>query len=313
MGYDINIISMNLSKAGYRKSYLRQLLDGENPDLCLLPGDNDDLKKSAICEYEQYFTQGNEQTVLLYKPNQIRLKWSPVNVNNYQQLPGTNFDLLVCPEAEVELGPYKEPKRFSILTWHFSLTREFNINRTTQAENIIRLSQAISVVRNIPTLIGGDFNMDVASMKKIVKHLSSEAQQGFIKQATESGMFPQQTWLPSMVNGTLTPHRHLIAMQVFACEQQHSSIVAQYGVQNGYQQDSDFFVASKSLVLRDPTLVDFGSATGRKTKVEKCEETKTKPAVNGGTSCYTPTYVQNYAPTKTIMSTEPRPPKHSGG
>ena len=297
---------MNLSKAGSKKSYLRQLLDGENPDLCLLPGDNDNLKKSVVCEYEQYFTQGNEQTVLLYKSKRLRLNWSPVNVNLYQQLPGTNFDMLVCPEAEVELGPYKEQKRFSILTWHYSLTRLNQMNRNTQAENIIRLSQAISMTRQIPTLIGGDFNIDLTTMRKIVKHLSSEGQQGYIQQATQSDMFPKQTWLPSMVNGTLTPQRHLIAMQVFACEQQHSSIVAEY------QQQSDFFIASKSLVLKEPTLVDFGSATGRKTKVEKCEEPKPKPAMNG-TSCYTPSYVPNYAPTKTTMSTEPRPPKHSGG
>ena len=299
---------MNLSKAGSKKSYLRQLLDGENPDLCLLPGDNDNLKKSVVCEYEQYFTQGNEQTVMLYKANRLKLKWSPVNANNYQQLPGTNFDMLVCPEAEVELGPYKEPKRFSILTWHFSLTREINMNRNTQAENIIRLSQAISTIRQIPTLIGGDFNVDLTTMRKIVKHLSSEGQQSYIQQAKEFDMFPKQTWLPSMVNGTLTSQRHLIAMQVFACEQQHSSIVAEYG----YQQQSDFFIASKALVLREPTLVDFGSATGKKTKVEKCEEPKPKPVMNG-TSCYTPSYVPNYKPTKTTMSTEPRPPKHFGG
>ena len=74
----------------------------------------------------------------------------------------------------------------------------------------------------------------------------------------------------------------------------------------GYQQQSDFFVASKSLVLKEPTLVDFGSALGKITNVENCvtEEPKSKPAVNE-TTCY--------APTKTLLSTEPRPPKHSGG
>ena len=302
MGYDIKIISMNLSKAGRQhESYLRQLLDGEKPDLCLLPGDNNDMKNCVVSGYEQYLTQGNEQTVLLYNPNRLKLKWSPVSINQYQPLPGTDFDTLVCPEAEVELGPYREQKRFSILTWHFSLTREIKIDRRTQAENIIRLSQTISMTRQIPTLIGGDFNLDLCSMQKIVKHVSSGGQQDFINQATQSGMFPKDTWLPSMVNGTLRPQRHLIAMQVFACKQS-SSIVAEYG----YQQQSDFFVASKSLVLKEPTLVDFGSAIGKRTNVEKfvTEEPKPKPAVNG-TTCY--------APTKTILSTEPRPPKHSGG
>ena len=121
MGFDIKIISMNLSKAGHQnESYLRKLLDGEKPELCLLPGDNGDIKNCVVCEYQQYLTQGNEQTVLLYNPKRLKLKWSPVSANQYQQLPGIDFDALVCPEAAVELGQYKEPKQFSILTWHFS-------------------------------------------------------------------------------------------------------------------------------------------------------------------------------------------------
>ena len=103
-----------------------------------------------------------------------------------------------------------------------------------------------------------------------------------------------------MVNGTLRPQRQLIAMDVFACK--HSPTVAEFGS----QQQSDFFVASKALVLKETTLVDFGCATGKTTRVDKCvtQEPKPKPTVNG-TSCY--------KPTKAIMSTEPRPPKHFGG
>ena len=300
MGYDIKIVSMNLSKAGRQnESYLRRLLDGEKPDLCLLPGDNTDMKNCVICGYEQYLTQGNEQTVLLYNPNRLKLKWSPVSVNQYNQLPGTNFDDLVCPEAEVQLGPYKEPKRFSILTWHFSLTRETSITRRTQAENIIRLSQNISRNREIPMFIGGDFNIDLVSMQQLVKHVSSEGKQALNQQATESELFPEETWLPSMKNGTLRLQRHLIAMEVFACKQS-SSIVAEYGS----QQQFDFFVASKALLLKETTLVDLGCATGKTTRVNKCvtEEPKLKPTANG-----------NYMPTKTIMSPEARPPKHFGG
>lgn len=301
MGFDIKIISMNLSKAGRQnESYLRQLLDGEKPDLCLLPGDNNDIKNCVVCGYEQYLTQGNEQTVLLYNSKRLKLKWSPVSVNQYQQLPGTNFDDLVCPEAEVQLGPYKEPKRFSILTWHFSLTRETRINRRTQAENIIRLSQNISRNREIPMFIGGDFNLDLVSMQELVKHVSSEGKQALNQQATESELFPEETWLPSMKNGTLRPLRHLIAMEVFACKP--SSIVAEYGS----QQQFDFFVASKVLELEETALVDFGCATGKTTRVDSCITQKPKPKLTvNGTSCY--------MPTKTIMSTEPRPPKHFGG
>ena len=297
MGYDIKIISMNLSKAGRQnESYLRQLLDVEKPDLCLLPGDNNDMKNCVVCGYEQYLTQGNEQTALLYNPNRLKLKWSPVSVNEYEQLPGTNFDDLVCPEAEVQLGPYKEPKCFSILTWHFSLTRETRINRRTQAENIIRLSQNISRNREIPMFIGGDFNLDLCSMQKLVKQLSSEGKQALNQQATESGLFPTETWLPSMKTRTFRPQRQLLSMEVFAC-----TGVAEYGS----QQQLDYFVASKALILKETTLVDFGCATGKSTCVDRCfkEGPKPKPTVNG--SCY--------APTKTIMSTEPRPPKHFGG
>lgn len=299
MGFEnLKIISMNLSKAGcQQKSYLRKLLDGEKPDLCLLPGDNGDNGMCLVGGYEQYLTQGNEQTVLLYNPSRLKLNRSTVSVNQYTPLPGINFDLLVCPEAEVELGPYKEPQRFSILTWHFSLTRENTTDGRTLAENIVRLSQNISMVRQIPTFIGGDFNIDVQSMQKIVKHLSSEGTQSFIQQATNTGLFPKDTWLPSMVNGTLRPQRHLIAMNIYSCKQD-SSVVMQY-----QSQQHDFFVASKALVLEDTALVDFGSATGKRTKVDKCFLEEPKTTVNG----------TGYIPTKTTMSTQPRPPKHSGG
>ena len=293
---------MNLTKAGgQHESDLRQLLDNEQPDLCLLPRDNDSLKQSVVLGYEQCVTQGNQQTVLLYKAEKLKLNWSPVSVNQYSQLPGINFDHTVCPEAVVELGPYQEPQKFSILTWNHLLTQWNGTDRTTQATNIIRLSQNIALTRQIPIFIGGDFNVDLNTMEKLVKHVSSEGTKSFIEQAQDSGQFPQNTWLPSMIKGTLTPQRHLIAMNVYSCKQ-NTSVVAQYGS----QQQSDYFIASKSLVLEETSLVDFGCVTGKTVKVEKYETEHTKPTINDTrTSCY--------APTKTIMSTQPRPPKHYGG
>ena len=316
----LKIVSMNLTKAGRQhQSYLRQLLDNEQPDLCLLPGDNDNLKKAVVFGYEQYVTQGNQQTVLLYKAEKLKLNWSPVSTNQYPQLPGVNFDHLVCPEAVVELGPYQEPRRFSILTWHYSLTQWNGIDRTTQATNIVGLSQNIALTRQIPIFIGGDFNVDLNTMEKLVKHVSSEGTKSFLEQAQSSGQFPSNVWLPSMIKGTLTPQRHLIAMNVYSCKQ-NTSVVAQYGS----QQQSDYFIASKSILLQETSLVDFGSATGKTTKVEKYETAHATPTMNGtsnytptmnGTSNYTPTKNETsyYTPTKTIMSTQPRPPKHYGG
>lgn len=300
MGYDnMKIVSMNLTKAGRKnESYLRQLLDGEQPDLCLLPGDNDDMKKTMVCGYEQYLNQGNDQTVLLYNPKRLKLKWSPVSVNQYPQLPGINFDSLVCPEAEVELGPYKEPRRFSVLTWHFELTQN-GIDRRTQAENIIRLSQSIAMTRQIPIFIGGDFNIDLNSIQNIVKKLSSDCKQALNENATNSGFYPKNVWLPSMVSGSLWEQKHLISMNVHTCKQ-NPSVVATYSS----QQQSDFFVASKALMLEETSLVDLGCATGKRAKVERCE-VEQSPQIGNGSSCYTPT--------KTTMKTQPRPPKHSGG
>lgn len=290
---DIKIISMNLTKAGRgNESYLRKLLDVEKPDLCLLPGDNDDMKKCTVYGYQQYLTQGNDQTVLLYNTEKVKLKWSPVSADKYAQLPGVNFDELVCPEAEVQLGPHMDPKHISILTWAPSMTRK-NIDRRMQAEHIIRLAQGISMNRQIPMLIGGDFNFALNNMEHVVKDISSQGKNDLNKRAAESGYYPAKEWLPGMINGSLWPLKHLITMNLVACK---SSVVAEYG--------SDFFVASKALMLKEPTLVDFGSATGKRAKVNECdtEEPKLKP---NGTTCYTPM--------KTTLKAEPRPPKHSGG
>ena len=195
---DIKIISMNSSKVGRgNESYLRKLLDVENPDLCLLPGDNGDIKKCTVCGYKQYLTQGNSQPVLLYDTEKVRLKWSPVSVDRYAQLPGINFDELVCPEAEIPLGPGMEPKHVSILVWDPSMTRK-NVDRRMQAENIIRLAQDISLKRQIPTLIGGDFNFGLNNMEHIVKDVSSQGKKYLNKQAAESGLYPAEKWLPSI-------------------------------------------------------------------------------------------------------------------
>ena len=300
MGFesDIKFVSMNVTKAGrVKESYLRKLLDVEQPDLCLLPGDNSDLKKCVVYGYKEYFTQGTNKPVMLYNTDKVKLKWSPVSVNDYQQLPGINFDLISCPEAEVELstysGMYKETKHFSVLTWDPSMTRNNSIDRRMQAENIIRLAQEISLKRQIPVLIGGDFNFGMDKMELVVKDISSRGKNGLNQSAAESGHYPEDIWLPSMRNGSLWPLKHLISMNVVACK---SSVVKEYG--------SDFFVASEALELKEPTLVDMGSATGKKAEVnEKCFIDDPKIIPNG--TCY--------APTKTTMSMKPRPPKHSGG
>ena len=324
MGYDVDtlkIISMNFTKAGKKpKSYLRELLDGQQPDLCLLPGDNDELKKTVVCEYEQCLTQGNNKTVLLYKAKKVKLTATTIGCNEFPQLPGINFDSMVCPQATVEVGPYQEPKRFSILMWDDRLTQE-RIDRRTQAENIIRLSQTIAEQRGSPILVGGDFNLEYTSIQKIVTHLNTERTNTFMEQATNSGLFPPETYLPSMTKGTLRPQRHLFAMRVFACKQ-NDSIVAEYGT----HQQSDFFIASKELELKDTTLLDFGTATGRQASLENLRRDCVKMETETPVPTYSPTkmsgertktetfnYSACYAPTRTEMVIPPRPPKHHGG
>ena len=296
----LKIVSMNLTKAGRKhESYLRQLLDIEQPDLCLLPGDNQSLKTSVVLGYEQLSSQGQQDTVLLYKAEKIKLNWSPVWANGLLQLPGINADYLVCPEAVIEQGQGKGPRTISILTWHYSLTRWEGVDRSMQAMNIVRMSQDIALSRKTPILIGGDFNLDVNTIQNIAKHANTEGTQSFLKGAANSGLFPSDVWLPSMIKGTLTPQRHLIAMNVYSCKQ-NTSVVAQYGV----HQNADYFIASKSIRLEETSLVDFGCATGKTTHVQQREVEQPKPTQNGTSS---------YTPTKATMYTEPRPPKHYGG
>ena len=299
MGYDtLKIVSMNVNRLGgnNRQSFLRELLDGQQPELCLLPGDNSELKKAVIFGYESYQSQGTSETVLLYKAENIKLKRSAVTCDMFPPLPGINYDSIVCPEAEVDLGSHQQPKRFSILTWDFHLT-QVKIRRETQAESIVRLSQMIAETRQIPILVGGDFNIDACSIEKIVSHLNKEKTNGFMEMATNSGLFPSEKYLPSMTKGSLRPQRHLFAMRVFACKK-NSSIVAEY---QSYQQ-TDFFLASKELELRETSRLDCGGTTGQCTQLQKVHDNRTET-----------NHTQCYQPTKTEMVIPPRPPKHHGG
>lgn len=168
--------------------------------------------------------------------------------------------------------------------------------------------------RGTPILVGGDFNLEYSSIEQIVTHLNKKRTNEFMQQATNSGYFPPETYLPSMTKGTLRPQRHLFVMRVFASKQ-NNAIVAEY---DSYHQ-SDYFIASKELELKDTSLLDLGQAIGRQTKVEKTCRDYTETETE---KCYAPTKMHKkqtkteipcYAPTKTEMVIPPRPPKHHGG
>jgi len=347
MGHDkLSIISMNSARRGLstlpgneRSSYLERILDSASPDICFLPGDDKALKMNLVIGYKQYNVPSADGTVLLYDTKRIAVEAPQFNPCSFGQLPGLDYDQMVCPSVKVfsdQPGKGERVvKEFNLITWKYSLFVENKVGPERMSESLVRFSQKVALSTQKPVLIGGEMRIDQQMLQQIVNKLCKEGDQMFLNGVEENLDMKERGYLPSMTKASFRPVRHLFMMKVFRCStgplnrSAHQSVVQTWD--SGFVPDC--FIASKELELTEASLLDLDNVTGRHIKLETKpapkkakQQQKTKERI--GDYCPTQTsYVapqtvfppqtrermRDYCPTQTSVTIPARPPRHHGG
>lgn len=275
-------------------NYLGHILNGAQPDICFLPGDDKCLKYSGCVNgYGQYLVPTLDGTVLLYS-SRVEVKKPDISFGTFGPLPGIDFDKMVCPQVAIRAAAPMNHivKEFNLITWNHTLYTESKTDIGTLSESIILFAQRLSIQTGRCVLIGGEMTIEFTTLEDIVKKLSTEQKELFLSNIQPE--MSQLGYLPSMTNATFRGLRHLFEMKVFRCNANEvtKSKTRISNVRNN--NVADCFIASKELELTEAKLVDVEQATARCIKM-----------------C--PPALKEHAPTKTEMVITPRPPRHSGG
>lgn len=299
MGVDsLSIVSMNSSRKGlfslppsHRTKYLQDILNNAEPEICFLPGDKGETRKDVVIGYQQYMTETNNASVILFKNQRIQMKNPKFNLNSIGPLPGISYEDIVCPFVEVETlapNPKSVIKQFSAISWHYQML-EYAVSQgkqTQMSESLVIFAQRVALTTGNPVLICGEFPITFNEIMKIIREQNKFHKTGFLEDFQQH--LGPQGFLPSMTNGATRELRHKFELEVFRCKAFEKKV----SLKEEEVQVPDFFLASKELELKEPSLINFEHLTGRKVQMKA---------------------LQKYCPTKTHMDIPVRPPRHHGG
>jgi len=294
MGYDtVTIVSMNSARMDSlpkhaRGGYLNQLLNGIQPDIGVLPGDNPELGNNVLPEdkYGQHKTQ-EHNTLLLFDVNRICMDKQEQNRNVFNDLMGLDQLQLAWPEVTVSTPKPCQTvvKTFSLVAIPHTL---FEVDNSRNNElllvNLITLSQRLAIVNGTPVLIAGEIRLPMQAIRNIISKQNQSTQEAFLKGAHQ--YFKQFNFLPSMTKGSTRDKQQLFKMEPIQCRRKDSV------VKTWSPEHADCFIASKALEMTEPKGINVGETLGQQVQMKAIRE-----------SCVT----------KTEMHIPVRPPKHHGG
>ena len=293
MGRDtdrLQIISMNASgRKGrqfmdYRKSNLDDIIGNNEPDIIFLPGDEPDMSSSVLTGYRQAQVAHNNETVLLYDSKRLRLK-TPDWYGFIPSLvvPGININKLMYPLVEILSPPPTQHavKYFQCISWHWELTQTTTNVLYEFAERYLLLAQYLSWISGVEVLIGGDFNLPVAQIQKLLAEHNK-----LIEKSIDDvkPFFNKMGYMDCMTENIHRPARRLRQLKLHKCKTSSTT------------QDTDYFVASKEMQLCKTEMIENSKLPGRCTTIAMI-----KPAT------------MECRPIKTEMCIPSRPPRHNGG
>ena len=293
MGKDrdrLEIFSMNaagrkgIQSMDYRKLCLDEIVRNNEPDIIFLPGDEPDMSSSVLSGYRQAQVAHNNETVLLYDRKRLRLKtpdWygfkSPLVV------PGIDINKLMYPLVEI-LSPQPIQhcvKQFHCISWHWELTQTTTDVLYESAQRYLWLAQYLAWMSGVEVLIGGDFNLPVKQIQKLLAEHNKLVEQN-IDQVFP--FFRKMGLMDCMIEYANRPERRLRQLKLHKCQTVSTT------------QETDYFVASKEMQLCKTEMIKKSKLPGRCTTM-----TMTQPAT------------MEYRPIKTEMCIPSRPPRHNGG
>jgi hypothetical protein len=293
MGRDtdrLQIVSMNASgRKGrqfmdYRKSYLDDIIGNNEPDVIFLPGDEPDMSSSALTDYRQAQVAHNNDTVLLYDSKRLRLK-TPDWYGFIPSLvvPGIDIDKLMYPLVDILSPPPTQyaVKQFHCISWHWELTQTTTDARYKFAWRYVWLAQYLAWSSGVEVLIGGDFNLPVEQIEKLLTDHNKLVEQSI---DDVKPFFQEMGYMDCMTETAYRPGRRLRQLKLHKSKTLSTT------------QDADYFVASKEMQLFKTEMIANSKLPGRCTTM-----TMTKPAA------------MEYRATKTEMNIPNRPPRHNGG
>ncbi|XP_063440655.1 uncharacterized protein LOC134721510 [Mytilus trossulus] len=296
MGRDIDrltIVSMNASGRkrrqyqDYRKSYLKDVIGDNEPDLLFLPGDDPDMSSSELNDYRQTQVHHNHETVLLYDTKRLKLStpdWYDMVPS--MVVPGIQQGKLMYPLFEV-LAPKPTQhtvKKFHCISWHWELTQTTSQELYQFASRYLWLAQYLGWTSKVEILIGGDFNLPIKKIQELLDEHNTLIQKGV---EDIKPFFRKHGYMDEMTEYIQEPGCALRQLKLHKCKS-----VA------GINGDTNYFVASKEMNLCKTEMMTASTLPGRCTTL-----TMNRPAV------------QNFCPlpTKTQMCIPARPPRHNGG
>lgn len=297
MGNDnLSIVSFNPTRKGLyslsessRLPYLQRLFEMMHPDICLLPGDDKSAKLNVIRGFGQYMTPNNDDTILLYDVNKVSMTTANVNLQSFGNLPGIDFDKIVCPKVEVSsLLPMKSVvKEFSIVTWHHTLFPNIvSLDNNILMESVLVFAQRLAMVTRLPIIIAGEINMEYRLLVNIVEKLGKENSDVYLQNIQP--IMAENGYIPSITAAASRNERHKFMMKVYKCQKAYNSNSGN----NIREFVPDCFIASKCLELKEPSILDLESVTAKHIMIEA---------------------VKSHCPTQTSMTIPVRPPRHQGG
>lgn len=299
MGVDaLSIVSMNSSRKGLlslspsnRTSYLQNILENAEPDLCFLPGDKGETGKDVVIGYQQYMSPTNRETVLLYKAERIKMSSPSFSFNSFGELPLVSYENILCPLVNVETlapNPKHVIKQFSAISWHYQMC-DIALSKGQQmkmSESLVILARMVAMTTRQPVLVCGEFPVSFNEVMNIVKEQTKQNRADFL-QGWQEELGPHG-YLPSMTNGATRDMRHRFELKGFRCKALEKNV----NIRAEEASIPDFFLASKELELKEPSLMNVEKLTGRKVQMKA---------------------LLNHCPTRTEMKIPVREPRHHGG
>jgi len=280
MGRDtdrLQIISMNASgRKGRQFMDLDDIVGNNEPDIIFLPGDEPDMSSSVLSGYRQAQVAHNSETVLLYDSKRLRLK-TPDWYGFIPSLvvPGIDIDKLMYPLVDILSPPPTQHavKHFQCISWHWKLTQTTTNVLCEFAERYLWLAQYLAWISGVEVLIGGDFNLPVAQIQKLLAEHNK-----LIEKSIDDvkPFFNEMGYMDCMTENIHRPERRLRQLKLHKCKTSSTT------------QDTDYFVASKEMQLCKTEMIENSKLPGRCTTME-CRPIKTEmcipsrqPRHNGG-------------------------------
>lgn len=235
-----------------RSLYLSETLEAADTDICFLPGDDKNTGMFAVSGYKQFLAPGASGSVLLYKSDRMHMKQQNVELGAFCHLAGLDYTKLIVPYVEIfsPLPHQTIVKEFSIVAWGYDLFQNSSVRPETLVESLVAFSQNIAIATKKPVIICGEIKVRYDNLVKIVKKMSTDAQEKFL--SANNPIMADYGYLPSMTKASLKEIRHLFMMKVIKCKSD------EFQQTNGTDSRvvADCFIASKALNLCDASLVN---------------------------------------------------------